>query len=159
MQATVAKPKPKPKPAAAKGDASEAKARSSAPAKAAASAEAQRRAAGVAAPSGERHQNEGHGRRLTMAFEALEAFPALAESRDRLLTVISKDHVATADVVSAAESDAALIITVLRMANQAQAGRARHFTRLAGHRLPQPPNGPAATTRGRTFGFFDRTNV
>ena len=35
--------------------------------------------------SGERHQNEGHGRRLTMAFEALEAFPALAESRDRLL--------------------------------------------------------------------------
>ena len=32
-----------------------------------------------------RHQNEGHGRRLTMAFEALEAFPALAESRNRLL--------------------------------------------------------------------------
>ena len=49
--------------------------------------------------SGERHQNEGHGRRLTMAFEALEAFPALAESRNRLLAVISKDHVATADVV------------------------------------------------------------
>src|SRR5438874_2039589 len=84
MQTTVAKPKPEPKPAAAKGDASEAKARSSAPAKEAASAEAQRRATGVAAPSGERHQNEGHGRRLTMAFEALEAFPALAESRDRL---------------------------------------------------------------------------
>ena len=29
--------------------------------------------------------NEGHGRRLTAAFEALEAFPALAESRNRLL--------------------------------------------------------------------------
>ena len=52
--------------------------------------------AGAAAPaSGERHQNEGHGRRLTLAFEALEAFPALAESRNRLLTVIGKDHVAT----------------------------------------------------------------
>src|ERR1700751_3469090 len=49
--------------------------------------------------SGERHQNEGHGRRLTAAFEALEAFPALAESRDRLLSVIAKDNVATADVV------------------------------------------------------------
>ena len=33
---------------------------------------------------GRRH-NEGHGRRLTAAFEALEAFPALAESRNRLL--------------------------------------------------------------------------
>src|SRR6202045_2467845 len=83
------------------------------------------RTAGPNAPSGERHQNEGHGRRLTMAFEALEAFPALAESRDRLLTVVTKDHVATADVVSAVESDVALIIAVLRVANQVQAGRGR----------------------------------
>src|SRR5690242_21457891 len=88
----------------------------------------QRRAAPVrkraAAPSttGERHQNEGHGRRLTMAFEALEAFPALAESRNRLLAVIDNDHVATADIVSAVESDVALIIAVLRMANRAQDG-------------------------------------
>ncbi len=59
-----------------------------------------------------------------MAFEALEAFPALAESRDRLLAVISKDHVATADVVSAVESDVALIIAVLRLANRAQTAAA-----------------------------------
>ena len=159
MHATVAKPKPKPKPAAAKGDASEAKARSSAPAKAAAPAEAQRPAAGVAAPSGERHQNEGHGRRLTMAFEALEAFPALAESRDRLLTVISKDHVATADVVSAVESDVALIITVLRMANQAQAGRGRIDTVVAALDLLKPQTVQALATRVRTFDFFERSSV
>ena len=67
-----------------------------------------------------------------MAFEELEAFPALAESRDRLLTVISKDHVATADVVSAVESDVALIIAVLRIANQAQAGRGRVDTVVGG---------------------------
>src|SRR5437868_14352104 len=66
----------------------------------------------------ERHQNEGHGRRLTLAFEALEAFPALAESRNRLLAVMDKDNVATADVVSAVESDVALIIAVLRLANR-----------------------------------------
>jgi len=60
-----------------------------------------------------------------MAFEALEAFPALAESRNRLLTVISKDHVATADVVSAVESDVALIIAVLRLANRAEGGRGK----------------------------------
>ena len=32
-----------------------------------------------------RPRNEGHGKRLTAAFEALEVFPALAESRNRLL--------------------------------------------------------------------------
>ena len=31
---------------------------------------------------------EGHGRRLTAAFEALEAFPALAESRNRVLRLV-----------------------------------------------------------------------
>jgi hypothetical protein len=33
----------------------------------------------------ERHHNEGHGRRLTAAFEALEAYPVLVESRNRVL--------------------------------------------------------------------------
>ena len=75
--------------------------------------------------SGERHQNEGHGRRLTVAFEALEVFPALAESRDRLLLVVSKDHVATADIVTAVESDVALTIALLRLANLVQGARGR----------------------------------
>jgi hypothetical protein len=93
---------------------------------------AERRANGPAPSTGERHQNEGHGRRLTMAFEALEGFPALAESRDRLLSVVSKDHVATADVVSAVESDVALIIAVLRLANRVQDGRGRVDTVVGG---------------------------
>ena len=37
---------------------------------------AAKRARRPAPSTGERHQNEGHGRRLTLAFEALEAFPA-----------------------------------------------------------------------------------
>src|ERR1039458_10537692 len=82
------------------------------------SAEVERRSGGSAGTPAARHQNEGHGRRLTMAFDALEAFPALAESRNRLLAVISGDHVATADIVTAVESDVALIIAVLRVANQ-----------------------------------------
>ena len=73
-----------------------------------------------------------------MAFEALEAFPALAESRDRLLAVISKDHVATADVVTAVESDVALIIAVLRLANQAQDGRGRVDTVVGAVELLTP---------------------
>ena len=123
MPATVSKTKPSTRKVSRKPK--EARQRS-------AQAVAKRARSSANAP-GERHQNEGHGRRLTMAFEALEAFPALAESRDRLLAVVSKDHVATADIVTAVESDVALIIAVLRLANQA-AGRAR--TRRHGGREP-----------------------
>src|SRR5438105_7368642 len=144
MQATVSTPKPKPKPRAAS--------ERSAPG-------GPRGSAGTAGQPAERHQNEGHGRRLTMAFEALEAFPALAESRDRLLTVISKDHVATADVVSAVESDVALIIAVLRMANQAQAGRGGVDTVVAAVDLLTPKTVHALAARVRTFDFFERSSV
>src|SRR3712207_3291971 len=68
---------------------------------------------------GGRH-NEGHGRRLTAAFEALESFPALAESRNRLLRVVGGERVSTSEVVAAVESDVALIISVLRLANQVE---------------------------------------
>src|SRR4030081_3509284 len=134
MQATVSAKKPK-----------------AAKAKRPAAAE---RAAGAPAPSGERHQNEGHGRRLTMAFEALEAFPALAESRNRLLSVIAKDHVATADIVAAVESDVALIISVLRLANRAQDGRGRVDTAVSAVELLNPQTVQSLATRLRTFDFF-----
>src|SRR4051794_12674800 len=42
-----------------------------------------------------RPRNEGHGKRLTAAFEALEVFPALAESRNRLLALIAEDKPST----------------------------------------------------------------
>jgi putative nucleotidyltransferase with HDIG domain len=115
--------------------------------------------ASTPAPSGERHQNEGHGRRLTMAFEALEAFPALAESRARLLAVVSKDHVATADVVTAVESDVALIIAVLRIANQVQDGRGRVDTVVAAVELLTPQTVHGLAGRLRTFDFFERSSV
>jgi putative nucleotidyltransferase with HDIG domain len=118
------------------------------------------RHAGTSAPStGERHQNEGHGRRLTMAFEALEGFPALAESRDRLLSVVSKDHVATADVVSAVESDVALIIAVLRLANQVQDGRGRVDTAVGAVERLTARTVQAVANRMRTFDFFERASV
>jgi putative nucleotidyltransferase with HDIG domain len=111
------------------------------------------------AQPGERHQNEGHGRRLTMAFEALEAFPALAESRARLLSVIANDHVATADVVTAVESDVALIIAVLRLANQVQGGRGRVDTAVAAVELLTPQTVQGLAGRLRTFDFFERSSV
>ena len=107
----------------------------------------------------QRHQDEGHGRRLTMAFEALEAFPALAESRDRLLAVISKEHVATADVVSAVESDVALIISVLRLANRVRDGKGRVETIVQAVELLTPQTVEAVASRTRTFDFFERATV
>jgi putative nucleotidyltransferase with HDIG domain len=107
----------------------------------------------------ERHQNEGHGRRLTMAFEALEAFPALAESRDRLLAVIGKDHVATADVVAAVESDVALIIAVLRLANRAEGARGRVDTAVSAVEALSAQTVHAVANRVRTFDFFERATV
>lgn len=122
-------------------------------------AQAQTRANAPAQASAERHQNEGHGRRLTMAFEALEAFPALAESRDRLLMVISKDHVATADVVSAVESDVALIIAVLRLANRVNDGRTKVDTVVGAVEALSPQTVQAVANRVRTFDFFERASV
>ncbi len=122
-------------------------------------AQADRRANAPAAAPGERHQNEGHGRRLTMAFEALEAFPALAESRNRLLAVVSKDHVATADVVSAVESDVALIIAVLRLANRVEAGKGKVDTAVSAVDVLRPQTVQAVANRVRTFDFFERASV
>src|SRR3954452_17638764 len=76
-------------------------------------ATSQQHAAAVAAA-------EGHGRRLTAAFEALEVFPALAESRNRLLRLVREEHSSGGDVVAAIESDVSLVIAVLRIANRAQ---------------------------------------
>src|SRR5215212_7472729 len=70
------------------------------------------------AGAAQRRHNEGHGRRLTAAFEALEAFPALAESRNRLLRLVSQERISPADIVATVESDIALVISVLRLANQ-----------------------------------------
>ncbi len=68
-------------------------------------------------PARERRHNEGHGRRLTAAFEALEGFPVLAESRKRLLDLFSAGEPSSRAVVAAVESDVALTIAVLRLAN------------------------------------------
>jgi putative nucleotidyltransferase with HDIG domain len=113
----------------------------------------------VAPPTQRRTPGEGHGRRLTSAFEALEAFPALAESRDRLLTVVGRENVATADVVSAVESDVALSIAVLRLANSVQGKRGRVDTAVAAVELLSERTVQGLGARVRTFDFFERSSV
>jgi putative nucleotidyltransferase with HDIG domain len=104
-------------------------------------------------------EGEGHGRRLTSAFEALEMFPALAESRDRLLSVVSKDNVATAELVATVESDAALMVAVLRLANNGRSGRARVDTVIGAIERLTPQIVDGLARRMRTFDFFERSTV
>ncbi len=114
------------------------------------------RPGGSPALTASRH-NEGHGRRLALAFEALESFPALAESRDRLLELLQKDNVATAEVAATIESDAALVSAVLRLANRELRGRARVDTVLgAVERISLAAVGRLARSTA-TFEFFERT--
>jgi putative nucleotidyltransferase with HDIG domain len=108
--------------------------------------------------AGGRHHNEGHGRRLTAAFEALESFPALAESRNRLLRVVSEERVSAAEVVGAVESDVALIISVLRLANQVEGrSRGRVESVVQAVEILSPEAVQSLATRARTFDFFERT--
>ena len=105
-----------------------------------------------------RRPGEGHGRRLTAAFEALEAFPVLAESRNRLLRVVREDRAPVGEVVAAVESDVALVITVLRMANGAASRRKGKITSIpAAVEVLTPEGVEAIAARAPTFDFFERT--
>jgi putative nucleotidyltransferase with HDIG domain len=111
-------------------------------------------------PAPRRQQNEGHGRRLTVAFEALEAFPALAESRDRVLRLVTAERISTGDVVAAVESDVALVISVLRLANQVEGKtRGRVESVVQAVELLSPEAVHQLASRTRTFDFFERSTV
>lgn len=109
-----------------------------------------------AASAGDR-PNEGHGRRLTAAFEALEAFPALAESRNRVLSLVREEHSSNGKVVSAIESDVALVTAVLRMANglpSKQKGKIGGVPEAVALITPEGVERLAA--QARVFDFFEQ---
>jgi putative nucleotidyltransferase with HDIG domain len=108
----------------------------------------------------QRRHNEGHGRRLTAAFEALESFPALAESRNRLLRLVTAERVSPADVVATVESDVALVISVMRLANEVDGGRrGRVESVVKAVEVLSPEAVQALASRTRTFDFFERSSV
>jgi putative nucleotidyltransferase with HDIG domain len=106
----------------------------------------------------EARPGEGHGRRLTAAFDALEGFPALAESRNRLLALVSGHRVPLADVVETVESDIALVVAVLRVANDLPVrGSARVENIPDAVRILTPESVQALAERMRTFDYFERS--
>ncbi len=108
----------------------------------------------------ERHHNEGHGRRLTAAFEALEAFPILVESRNRVMRLFEAGDPPTADVVAAVEADVALAVAVLRLANRIEGRtRGRVDSAVAAVEVLSPRTVHSIASHARTFDFFERTAV
>ncbi len=107
---------------------------------------------------GSERPGEGHGRRLTAAFEALEEFPALAESRSRLISVVSGERPKVAEVVAAVESDIALVVAVLRVANN-MGRRASVESIVDAVNVLSPEAVSELARRARTFDFFERTAV
>lgn len=108
----------------------------------------------------ERHHNEGHGRRLTAAFEALEAFPALAESRARVLRLFEGGEPSTGEIVGTIEGDVALTVAVLRFANRVErrsSGRIDSIVEAV--EVLSPEGVRKIADRARTFDFFQRNTI
>jgi putative nucleotidyltransferase with HDIG domain len=118
------------------------------------------KAAGTAAIAPDDQYGAGRAQRLTKAFQALEAFPALAESRDRLEKLLAKDHVATAEIVGAIESDVALTLRVLHVANEGSGGTHGRVDTVVGSVEMLTPNALQTLAAGvRTFDFFEHSGV
>ena len=104
-----------------------------------------------------RSRNEGHGKRLTAAFEALEVFPALAESRNRLLQLVSEERPSIGDMVRAIESDVALVIAIMRLANGFDSPRRGQVDSVVtAVEVLSPESVHQLATNAETFEFFER---
>jgi putative nucleotidyltransferase with HDIG domain len=58
------------------------------------------------------------GSRLAEAFEAVERYPVLIESRERVITAATAETARNGEIIEAVESDVALAVSVLRNANR-----------------------------------------
>nr|WP_246851868.1 HDOD domain-containing protein [Patulibacter sp. SYSU D01012] len=94
---------------------------------------------------------------MTAAFEALEGFPALAESQTRLLAALDADPVDPSAIVAALESDLGLGLGVLRVANRLDTGSAGRISSIAAAvEVVTPPSLRVLAERTRTVDYFDR---
>jgi putative nucleotidyltransferase with HDIG domain len=103
-------------------------------------------------------RSRGPGRRLTAAFEELDAFPVMTESRTRVLALFEQGEPATADLVAVVESDVALAVAVLRLANRTgepAGGRVETIVDALGVLSPSIVQAIAADAA--TYDFFERS--
>jgi putative nucleotidyltransferase with HDIG domain len=94
--------------------------------------------------------------RLPAAIERLDAMPALAESRNRVLRVLLDKSSREGDLVTAVESDVALVVAVMRLANGDDRRRGRVATVPEAIRVLAPEGVETLARRIGVYGFFER---
>jgi putative nucleotidyltransferase with HDIG domain len=94
--------------------------------------------------------------RLPAAIERLDAMPALAESRNRVLRVLLDESATPEDLITAVESDVALVIAVMRLANAQERKRGRVATVADAVRVLTPNGIEELARRIGVYGFFER---
>jgi putative nucleotidyltransferase with HDIG domain len=94
--------------------------------------------------------------RLPAAIERLDAMPALAESRNRVLRVLLDPNLREEDLVTAIESDVALVVAVMRLANADERKRGRIATVPEAVRVLAPEGVETLARRIGVYGFFER---
>lgn len=101
--------------------------------------------------------NESQGRRLTVAFEAVAAFPVMAESRRRLEALAAEGEPEVTDVAAVVGCDVALTLNVLRLANRVEEGRrARIDDVYEAVEMVAPSAVLALARRNKVYDFFER---
>jgi putative nucleotidyltransferase with HDIG domain len=86
----------------------------------------------------------------------MDAMPALAESRNRVLRVLLDEKAGPDDLTSAVESDVALVVAVMRLANADEKRRGRVATVADAVRVLSPEGIESLARRIGVYGFFER---
>ena len=94
--------------------------------------------------------------RLPAAIERLDAMPALAESRNRVLRVLLDPSSREEDLITAVESDVALVVAVMRLANADDRKRGRVATVPDAIGVLAPEGVETLARRIGVYGFFER---
>jgi putative nucleotidyltransferase with HDIG domain len=94
--------------------------------------------------------------RLPAAIERMDSMPALNESRNRVLRVLLDEKCGPDDLVTAVESDVALVVAVMRLANADERRRGRVATVPDAVRVLAPEGIETLARRIGVYGFFER---
>lgn len=97
------------------------------------------------------------GSRLAEAFEAVERYPVLVESRERVIVAATAETARSGDIIEAVEGDVALAISVLRHANRGALGGGVAGIPAAVEQL-KPAGVLAIAGTAPSFDFFEPGN-
>jgi putative nucleotidyltransferase with HDIG domain len=110
----------------------------------------------VAAGDDARRKVPAPGSRLSEAFEAVERFPVLLESRERVMRAATAETARVGEIIETVESDVALTMAVLQFANRSGARNAGTVASIPNAVEVLKPSGVLAIAgTAPTYDFFE----